>query len=154
MDKLFLISLILILLAPYVYSWEQFQNDELNSGKANGKGYFNLNKIKNINDSLNGMNFQPLVSDIDNNGKNEIITFSGNYLKLFDNKLNLLNEKFVGNLLGQPAVFNIDNDLFKEIIFISNISDVHYFFAYKYNNTDFNTEFNFTVANRGIGTGI
>lgn len=154
MRKLLLLALALVLSFSYAYSWEQFQNNEVNTGKANGTGYFHEGAIKSLNDSLNSMDFEPLVSDVDNNGKNEIIIFSGNYLKLFDNKLSLLDEKFVGNLLGQPTVFNIDNDLFKEIIFISNISGADYFFAYEYNNTNFNHEFNFTVANRGIGAGI
>ena len=150
---LFIIALILSLLTASA-SWEQFQDNEANNGKANGTGYFNERKINNITDSLNGMNFQPMVSDVDNNGKNEVVIFSGNYLKLFDNGLNLINEKFVGNLLGQPAVFNIDNDLFREIVFISNISNAHYFFVYEYNNSGFTQEFNFTVSNGGIGSGI
>lgn len=155
MHKSFLLIIVLILsLLTASASWEQFQNDELNNGKANGTGYFNQRAIKSVNDSLNGMDFQPLVSDVDNNGKKEIVIFSGNYLKLFDNRLNLVNERFVGNLLGQPAIYNIDDDNFKEIIFISNVSNVDYFFAYQYNNSGFNHEFNFTVGNGGIGSGI
>src|SRR3989338_3705446 len=155
MYKLFLFSLVLILSLLTVFAhWEQFQNDELNNGKANGTGYFNERAIKSMNDSLNGMGFQPLVSDIDNNGKKEIVIFSGNYLKLFDNRLNLVNERFVGNLLGQPTIYNIDDDNFKEIIFISNVSSVDYFFAYQYNSSGFKHEFNFTVSNGGIGSGI
>lgn len=158
MHKLFLfilfITVLILSLLSASASWEQFQNDVLNSGRVNGTGYFNERKIISINDSLSGMDFQPLISDIDNNEKNEIIVFSGNYLKLFDNKLNLINEKFVGNLLGQPTVFNIDNDLFMEIVFISNISNAHYFFAYQYNNSGFAQEFNFTVSNGGIGSGV
>ena len=153
--KLLLFALIIILsLFDTAAFWEEFNFDGFNTGKANGTGHFNERKIINITDSLNGMGFQPLVSDVDNNGKKEIIIFSGNYLKLFDNRLNLVNERFVGNLLGQPTVFNIDNDLFKEIIFISNVSNVDYFFAYQYNNSGFNHEFNLTVSNGGIGSGI
>src|SRR3989338_3706609 len=153
MHKWVLSSLILILLIPCAYSWEQFQSDNVNSGKANGTGYFNSKEISNFTDSLNGMNYQPLIYDIDANGKNEIIIFSGNYLKILDSRLNLIDEKFVGNLLGQPAVFNVDNDLFKEIIFISNVFGVDYFFAYEYNGS-FNHAFNFTITNGGIGSGI
>ncbi len=154
MHRLFLFALILILLISNAYSWEQFQNNELNNGKANGTGYFNAMAITSLNDSLNGMNFQPLISDINNDGKNEIIVFSGNYLKILDNELSLIGEQFTGKLQGQPVIFNIDNDNFKEIIFISNISNVDYFFAYEYNKTGFNQEFNFTVPNGGIGSGI
>src|SRR3989344_3987465 len=148
MHKLFLFIAVLIFsLLTASASWEQFQNDELNNGKANGTGYFNERTIKSVNDSLNGMDFQPLVSDVDNNGKKEIVIFSGNYLKIFDARLSLVDEKFVGKLLGQPTAFNIDSDLFKEIIFISNFSGINYFFAYQYNNSGFNHEFNFSVSN-------
>ena len=149
---LFIVILILSLLTASA-SWEQFQNNGMNSGRANGTGYFNERTIVNVTDSLNGMDFQPLASDVDNDGKNEVVIFSGNYLKLFDNELNLINEKFVGNLMGQPTIFNIDNDKFREIIFISSISNIHYFFAYEYNGS-FNNELNFTVSNGGIGSGV
>jgi len=62
MHKLFLFIAVLILsLLTASASWEQFQNDELNTGKANGTGYFNERAIKGVNDSLNGMDFQPSV---------------------------------------------------------------------------------------------
>ena len=124
--------LLLLIFIPSAYAvWEQYQNDLGNSGKADGIGNFDSGAITNFTNTLDGMNFQPLVLDLDNNGKNEIAIFSGNYLKIFDAKLNLIDEKFVGNLLGQPTGYNIDNDMFKEIVFISNISNVHYFFAYE-----------------------
>ncbi|MBI2208556.1 hypothetical protein HYU50_03595 [Candidatus Woesearchaeota archaeon] len=147
------IALFLILIPSASAAWEQYQNDLGNRGKADGIGYFDSSIVINITNYLDGMNFQPLVSDINNDGKNEIIIFSGNYLKIFDSKLNLIDEKFVGNLLGQPNIFDFDDDIFKEMIFISNIANVHYFFAYEY-NAQFNQEFNFTVSNGGIGSGI
>ena len=150
-----LFFLIIVLILPDVYSsWEQFQSDDFNSGKAEGTGYFNARAIRSSNDSMNGMNYQPLVSDIDNNGKNEIVIFFGNYLKIFDNQLNLINEEFVGKIQGQPTILDIDEDSFREIIFISNITSTPYFFAYEYNSDSFNQEFNFTVLNGGIGSGI
>jgi len=133
--------------------WEQFQSDDLNTGKSNGIGYFDSNTITNFTNNLDGNDKQILVSDIDNNGKNEIIIFSGNYLKVFDNKLNLIDEKFVGKLQGQPTILDMDQDAFREIVFISNISSLAYFFAYEYNSS-FKQEFNFTVANGAIGSGI
>ena len=146
--------LLFLILAPSANAaWEQYQNDLGNSGKADGIGYFDSSITTNITNSLDGMNFQPLVSDLDNDGKNEIVIFSGNYLKIFDAKLNLIDENLVGNLIDQPAAYNIDEDLFKEIVFISDISSVHYFFAYEY-NSGFKQEFNFTVDNGGIGSGI
>ena len=62
MHKSFLFAAIFILsLFNASASWEQFQSDELNTGKANGTGYFNERAIKGVNDSLNGMDFQPSV---------------------------------------------------------------------------------------------
>ena len=146
--------LFLIFIPNVNAAWEQYQNDLGNSGKAEGIGHFDSSTLTNITDYLNGMDFQPLVSDLDNNGKNEIVIFSRNYLKIFDAKLSLIDEKFTGNLLGQPTIFDFDDDRSKEIIFISNISNAHYFFAYEYGNSKFNPEFNFTVSNGGIGSGI
>ncbi len=146
---------LLILLVPGVNAvWEQFQFDDVNSGRVSGIGYFDSRTLTNITNYLDGYDMQPLIGDINNDGKNEIIIFSGNYLKVFGNKLNLIDEKYVGKLQGQPTIFNIDEDNFKEIIFISNITSTPYFFAYEFNSTDFNQEFNFTVPNGAIGSGI
>lgn len=153
MKRVVLFLLFLILIPNLNAVWEQFQGDESNTGKGDGVGNFGNAAIVNFT-IAEGMNFQPLVEDINDDGKNEIIIFSGNYLKIFDSYLILIDEVFVGNLQGQPTVFNIDGDSFREIIFISNISDVDYFFAYEYDNSNFNQEINFTVANRGIGSGI
>lgn len=146
--------LLLLFFVPSVNAaWEEYQNDNFNSGKANGIG--NLNKILiNITDSNDGFNFQPLISDINNDNKNEIIIFSNDTLKIFDNKLNEINKTRVGVLQGQPTIFNIDDDPFKEIIFISNHSMNAYFFAYEYGNITFKQEFNFSIGNGAVGSGV
>ncbi|MBI1935515.1 hypothetical protein HYS31_03665, partial [Candidatus Woesearchaeota archaeon] len=53
-------------------SWQTYQHDLRNTGLANGSGYF---PAATANYSLEGvgMNFQPLVGDLDGNGNNEII---------------------------------------------------------------------------------
>ena len=148
------VALLFLILAPIANAaWEQYQNDLGNSGKADGIGYFGSSIITNSTNSLDGMNFQPLVDDVNNDNKNEIIIFSNDTLKVFDKFLNEIDKKRVGKLQGQPAIYNIDNDSFKEIVFISNISSTAYFFAYQYNNSFFQ-EFNFTVLNGGIGSGV
>jgi uncharacterized membrane protein YgcG len=100
------------------------------------------------------MDYQPLIADIDNNGKNEIIIFSNSSLKILNSTLDLIDENTVGDLLGQPTLFNFDSDSLLEVMFISNISSTHYFLAYEYNNSNFIQEFNFTVTNGGEGSGI
>ena len=147
------IVFLLLVLAPSANAvWEQFQNDQLNTGRASGAGYFNSKSIANFSIN-NGTNFQPLVSDINNDGKTEIIIFFNDSLGIFNPALDLIGEKIVGKLQGQPAIYDIDDDPQKEIIFISNISSTGYFFAYQYNGS-FAQEFNFTVANGGVGSGI
>ena len=66
------------------------------------------------------MDFQPLADDINNDGYNEIIIFSDDFLKIFDYELNLIDEKFVGNTLGQPTIFS------GSIIFNSRINGKNY----------------------------
>ena len=145
--------LILILIPSANAAWEQYQNDIFNTGKTDGVGNFNKFSA-NITDFENQSNFQPLVSDIDNDDKNEIIIFSNDSLKILDNKLNEINKTSIGVIQGQPAIFNIDDDLFKEIIFISNHSLTPYFFAYEYSNFTFKQEFNFSIGNGAIGSGV
>ena len=85
------VLLFLILLPNVNAAWEQYQNDNFNSGRANGVGNFN-NFKGNITNNNDGFNFQPLVSDIDNDGKNEIVIFSNDSLKILDNKLDEMNK--------------------------------------------------------------
>jgi len=151
--KLGVLALFFVLAASVNAAWEQYQYDSFNAGKAPGTGYFGSATITTITNSFDGMNFQPIVSDIDSDGKNEVIIFSHGFLKVFDSNLLLIEEAFVGKLQGQPTAYNIDNDQQKEIIFISNINSSNYFFAYEY-ALGFRQEFNFTLENGAIGSGI
>lgn len=144
--------LILLILIPNAYAWEQYQGDLLNSGKAEGIGDFN--NFKGNMTISHGYNFQPLVSDLDNDGNNEIAVFSNDTLKIFDKKLNEVASGKFGIIQGQPTIFDADNDSLKEIIFISNHSLMPYFFAYEYTNFTFKQEFNFSVLNGAIGSGV
>lgn len=153
--QIFVLSLTLLFITGFFNTgFTTYQNDLQNTGRFNGTGFFDTRNIINFTDILNGMDQQPIAGDINNNGKNEIVIFSGNYLKVFDAKLNLIDENFVGPLQGQPTFFDIDADSFLEIIFISNISSTPHFFAYEFDGSNFIQEFNFTIANGGIGSGI
>ena len=104
------IVFLLLVLAPSANAvWEQLQNDQLNTGRASGAGYFNSKSIANFSIN-NGTNFQPLVSDINNDGKTEIIIFFNDSLGIFNPALDLIGEKIVGKLQGQPAIYDIDDD--------------------------------------------
>ena len=72
----FFIILFFILMSLNVNaSWETYQNDLRNSGASDDVGYFPLETANFTNDEL-GMDFQPLVTDLNSDGKNEIVIFS------------------------------------------------------------------------------
>src|SRR3989338_5659029 len=145
--KLLLLLILLLFSLNVNASWQTYQNDLSNTGSANGTGYFPL-RTANFSNELYGMDFQPLIDDINNDGYNEIIIFSNDFLKIFDYELNLLEEKFIGTILGQPAIFN------NKIIFNSRINDKNYFFAYQYNNSNLQHNFNITLSNDADFGGI
>ena len=127
--------------------WNTYENDLRNSASPDGIGYFPL-KTANFSNELYGMDFQPLVDDINKDGYNEIVIFSNDFLKIFDYELNLIDEKFVGMLLGQPTIFN------NKIVFNSKINDKNYFFAYQLNNLNLQQVFNITLSNDADFGGI
>ena len=140
--------MILVLLITNVYaSWQTYQNDLRNTGIANGSGYFPL-RTTNPSTELYGMDFQALIDDLNSDGYNEIIIFSNDFLKIFDYELNLIDEKFVGAILGQPTIFN------KNIIFNSRSNNKNYFFVYQLNNSNLQKKFNITLDNDADFSGI
>lgn len=143
---LLMLGFILFSLSASSY-WQTYQNDLRNSGIANGTGFFPL-KTANFSNGIFGMDFQPLIADINNDGYTEIIIFSNDFLKIFDHELNLIEEKFTGAVLGQPALFN------GNIIFNSRIDGKNYFFAYQYNNSGLAPKFNVTLSNDADFGGI
>ena len=122
------------------------------SQMQSGRSYF-YGAIKTKTNSTIGMNFKPLTADIDQDDNNELIIFSKDNLIVYDKDMELKNKKQVGSLQGQPTIYNIDSDSPLEIVFISKIDGVNYFFAYQYNET-FTQEFNLTVNNSCSGSGI
>lgn len=143
--KLYLLMIILILLpAEASASWQSYQNDLRNTGSANETGYFPL-QTSNFSDDSLGMSFQPLVDDLNADSKNEIVIFSNDSLIVFSPTLAILNQTQIGTLLGQPALFDFDDDGLIEIIFNSRQNSTDYFFAYQLNNSNLLQEFNITL---------
>lgn len=128
-------------------SWQTFQNDLSNSGSSEEVGFFPL-KTLNFSNEIYGSDFQPLIDDIDNDGRSELILFSNDFLKIFDYELNLMDEQFTGRLLGQPAIFN------KSIIFNSKINATNYFFNYKYSNSGLKRILGILLSNDADFSGI
>ena len=140
--------MVLVLIPSVTAVWDTFNNDITNNAKLNGSGFINVEKFFVINVSF-GMNKQPMVSDLDFDGDNEIVIFSEGYLKLFDKNLNLVAEKIVGDLQGQFDVENMDNDKFIEIIAVVK-NGTENFTIWQFNGSDFRVEISFDVSSQSF----
>ena len=150
--RFFCLLIVIVLLCPSSYAaWQTYQSDLRNSGSADGTGYY---PVKTSNFSIDiGMNFQPLVDDIDANGNKEIIIFANNSIIVFNPQLEIISQVKIGSILGQPALFNFDNDSMIEIIFNARQDSNYYFFAYDF-DSNLNQEFNITLPNDANFSGI
>ena len=70
-------------------SWQTYQNDLRNTGASAETGYFPLTTA-NFSDNSSGMDFQPLVDDLNALGSKEIAIFSNDSLIIFNPQLNIL----------------------------------------------------------------
>ena len=134
-------------------SWQTYQNDLRNTGASAETGFFPLTTA-NFSDNSLGMDFQPLVDDLDASGSSEIAIFSNDSLVIFNPQLNILAQSKVGSLLGQPTLYNFDNDNSVEIMFNARQNQNDYFFAYQYSNNILQQEFNITLQNEANFSGI
>src|SRR3989338_10694551 len=87
-------------------------------------------------------------ADIDNNGKNEIITFFNDSLIIFNKSLEVIAKKQVGNLRGQFDIENMDNDAFIEIIAVVNNSNRDNFTIIEFDGSDIKIEVTFDVTSQ------
>lgn len=142
-------SIIFIITSGAEYDWLTYNNDNFNSGAQTGTGYFNTRNITVITNNIDGMDYQPLVADIDADSYNEIVIFSGSYLKIFDYELNLIDEKYIGNPQGQFDIENMDSDPYIEIISVVDSNNIDYYQVWEYNGTAFNLDQNFSVNSQG-----
>ncbi|MEK6892565.1 MAG: CARDB domain-containing protein, partial [Nanoarchaeota archaeon] len=140
----------LILALSVDADWNTYENDLRNSASSDGKGYFPL-KTANFSNNDFGTDFQPLISDLDNDGKNEIVIFSNNSLIIFNPQLEIKFQAKIGSILGQPTLFDFNGT--RNIIFNSRQS-LDYFFAYKINNSKLVQNFNITLNNESNFSGI
>ncbi|MBI3035828.1 hypothetical protein HYY71_05905 [Candidatus Woesearchaeota archaeon] len=147
------VSIFILLSFSANASWQTYQNDLRNTGVSNGTGYFPLRAV-NFSDDSFGMDFQPLIDDLDNNGSKEIVIFSNSSLIIFNHQLMISKQSKVGDILAQPALFNFDDDNLIEIIFNARQNSTDYFFAYQYNNSNLRQEFNITLSNQADFGGI
>ena len=128
-------------------NWQSYNKDNKLSAIQSGTSAFDIGYTsKTIN---NGSNYQILSADIDADLQNEIIIFSNDYLMIFDNNLDLIAQKQVGNLRGQPDIINYDDDNFLEIIAVLQNNENDNYTVIEYNGTSFNIEQSFDVTGQG-----
>ena len=130
--------------------WNTYENDLRNSASPDGIGYFPVNTANFTNNDF-GTDFQPLVSDLDNDGNNEIIIFSNNSLIILNPQLDIKSQTKIGSILGQPTLFNLNGTA--NIIFNAR-QNSDYFFAYKFYNSTLVQIFNISLTNDADFGGI
>ena len=135
--------------------WTQYQYDSLSSGYFNVGLTFDQSKLNELTLDA-GSDYQPLIGDIlgDGDSEQQIVIFNGTSLLILNNDLDVIgNLDLGGNLLGQPTLYNINDDTNLEIIFNYNVSNQHNFTAYKFDGS-FTQLVSINVSNNLTGSGI
>ena len=145
MKKLILWTIVLLLSFSIVYGstqWPEYQKYDNNAGFQDPTYTVDL-MIDTITHKFNkGSSFQPLSADLDNDGVNELILSSGNYIQLYEksgNTLSLIDEINMGT--GQACtgwtgsiINHVDANPRILMQFGNNMS------VFAYNGTDFYIE--------------
>ncbi|MDP3765685.1 MAG: cadherin-like domain-containing protein [Nanoarchaeota archaeon] len=158
-SKLFsyaLISLLFLIFSTISVrgDWTQYQFSQNSSGFFPITNPFDSTTIINLTNSNNGSNFQPLVGDLNGDDVNEVVVFGINNVFVYNTYLNLKTQyNLGGNILGQPALFNVSGNKGLELVLSLNVSDVNYFIMYNYSNA-FTPISNITISNNLSGSGI
>lgn len=111
--------------------WTMFQKDPIGHGAQEGTGIV-ASTTTEFTNNLYGGNHQPLVADLDNDNENELVVFSGNYLRILDRYAKLKGEKVVGALQSQPSLAQYDGKPHKEIVGIVNRNGQNYYTVWRY----------------------
>ncbi|MBS3131691.1 hypothetical protein J4212_04630 [Candidatus Woesearchaeota archaeon] len=142
------LALILILMPSAEAAWDSFNNDATGFAAINGSGFISEIGGVSINVSF-GMNFQPMVADLNSDGRNEMVIFSGSNLTIVDENLGIIARKNVGALQGQFDIENIDNDSNIEVLAIVN-NGSSYLSAFELNGSELREESGIVVPYPGI----
>lgn len=124
--------------ATFTEEWGEYQNHYNNRGFVHDNEGHWIDKGTTYSYS-SGMNFQPLVVDLDNDNDRELIVFKSgsNYLQLFDSTMSLVDETVIANLTyiaGQPTIYN--NGTVNHIVFrVGNSNQKEHFLVYSYNGS-------------------
>lgn len=127
-------------------AYPKFQYNTNQTGEVRGVSDFSTT-IGTTYSTANGMDYQPLVGDVNKDGNNEVIVFAGTYIRMFDSTLTLLDEYNLGfSPNGQPALWNDGNRTY--IVFKqytgSSPNTKTLFYKYKYGGGVFSKDCNGT----------
>ncbi len=148
-----LIFLFFLIFSAFIVrsEWAQYQFSPNSSGFLPTNNTFDSTIIINLTNPTNGSAFQPFVSDLNGDDVNEIIVFGTSSIFVYNTYLNIKTQyNLGGNILGQPALFNVSGNKGLELMLSLNVSDVHYFIMYNYSNV-FTTSCNPLLAASCLG---
>ena len=142
-----------ISIASFTDEWGEFQDDPSSRGFVHDEtGHFTSDLGITYTDSSDGMAYQPLVVNLTGDSNLETIIYSGNFLQLYDEQMNLIDEKNIGAIEGQPIIYN-NGTINIAVAIVDNTLE-----AWAYNGTNFidkfanNTQLNETfVCDTWIG---
>lgn len=141
--QLILFLSLFILVIPFCFANTDYnETGNFNSYFQQGTGFFNNVEIQSSADydtytrTISTKRTNPLVSDLDGDGINEIIILDGSTFRLYHNKELDIVDAYTSSVTGLPffITYDIDNDGYMEII-LSSQSD--YIRILEYNGTDF-----------------
>lgn len=145
--KLSLITLFLFVIPITIANFDYNETGNYNTYFEQGTGFFNaeLSGTDLSTRSVDTPKGVPLVSDLDQDGTNEIIVFDGTGVKFYQNKeLDIVNAfSFPDEDLSNALAYNIDRDNFTEIIIALEDSQVLHII--EYNGSDV-TNVSFTMT--------
>ena len=85
--------------------WWEYQDDYTNRGYlTDGTSHFTSQIGVTYTDGNDGNEAQPLVLDIDSDGDADVITESGNYIKIYNSQMSLVDELSIGETFLSPPV--------------------------------------------------
>jgi len=124
-----------VTLASFEAEWGEYQDDISNKGFVSDT-VSTFTEVSTVYTVSDGFAYQPLAVNMTGGSNLEVIISSGNYLKMYDPQLNLIDELNLGSAIqSQPTIYNTPNG--NAYVLITN-QIIH---AYTYNGTAFVNQF-------------
>ncbi len=143
------IFLLLLMFSCLILAQDYNETGNFNSYFRQGTGFFNtgLTSTESITRAISSPKQTPLITDLDNDGINEIIILDGSTFRLFQGKnlaivdsFNLPTDERVSNFI----TFDIDDDNLTEIIVVREVSKTMHIL--EYNGTSFHNQSSYDLS--------